>query len=101
MLFIETVSVAIVAYIFADHLTGPGMIFEPWYQWLERLSSDGKEWMAKPLGYCGFCFSGQVGFWWYLIAYRDRWILGEHIVFACQTMFFYLIIKLIYQKNAN
>lgn len=93
MMFFECISVAIVAFVFFGILTAPGMIFERWYYFLEGLNSKGMEWIAKPLGYCGVCFAGQVGFWWYLIAYRDQWILGEHLVFVSQVIFFFLIIK--------
>jgi hypothetical protein len=92
MLFKECISVAISAWVFFEVLTAPGMIFEFWYKWLERLSKKA-EWLAKPLGYCGTCFSGQLGFWWYLISRRDVWRLGEHIVFTLQVIAFFLVIK--------
>ena len=97
-MFLECISVAIVAFVFFGVLTAPGMIFESWYYFLERLEGRGLEWLAKPLGYCGTCFSGQLGFWWYAIAYRGNWVLGEHIVFTSQTILFFLIIKRIYEK---
>lgn len=93
MMFLECISVAIVAWCFFEVLTGPGMVFEFWYNWLEGFAADGKEWIAKPLGFCGVCFAGQVGLWWYAIAYRSDWVLGEHIVFISQTIAFYLAIK--------
>ena len=92
-MFFECISVALVAWTFFEVLTAPGMLFEFWYKWLERLAANGKEWIAKPLGYCGVCFTGQIGFWWYAIAHRADWILGGHIVFTCQTIAFYLAIK--------
>lgn len=93
MMFFECISVAIVAWTFFEILTAPGMIFEFWYQWLERLNNRNMEWLAKPLGYCGSCFSGQLGFWWYMVSHRSDWILGEHIIFTCQVLAFYLSIK--------
>jgi len=93
MLILESLSVGIVAYVFFAVLTAPGMIFEQWFLILERMAENGREWMAKPLGYCGVCFAGQLGFWWYLIAYRDAWNLGAHIVFVSQSIIFFLIIK--------
>lgn len=98
MLFLESLRVAIVAYVFFGVLTAPGMIFEWWYNILEKWANNGREWIAKPLGYCGTCFAGQLGFWWYLIAYRDAWILGEHIVFISQTILFFLIVKKGFEK---
>lgn len=93
MFFQECISVAIVAFVFFGVLTAPGMIFEFWYNWLQRLGENGMCWLAKPLGCCGACFAGQLGFWWYAIAYRAEWVLGAHIVFTSQTILFFLIIK--------
>ena len=93
MLFLESVSVAISAWVFFAVLTAPGMIFEFYYQWLERLAENGRSWTAKPLGYCGVCFAGQCGFWWYAFAHRADYVVGEHAVFTCQTIAFFLVIK--------
>jgi len=98
MLFFESLSVAIVAFVFFGILTGPGMVFEWWYLLLENWAENGREWLAKPLGYCGTCFAGQLGLWWYLIAYRGEWVLGNHIVFTSQTILFFLIIKKAFDK---
>lgn len=93
MNLLGSVSVAISAWAFFEVLTAPGMVFEFWYRWLERLSMAGGGWIAKPLGLCGVCFAGQFGFWWYAIAHRAEWVLGEHIIFTCQTLAFFLAIK--------
>ena len=93
MMLFECVSVAIVAYVFFQYLFAPGMILGFWGEYVERLAGSGKEWIAKPLGHCGLCFAGQVGFWWYAIAYRDAWVLGDHIVFFSQVIFFFAVIK--------
>ena len=98
MMFLECASVSIVAWVFFAVLTSPGMIFERWYNFLERLN-ERAPWLAKPLGYCGTCFSGQLGFWWYLLKYRSEWALSEHIIFTSQTIFFFIIIKWLAQKN--
>lgn len=98
MMFFDCISVAIVAFVFFAVLTAPGMVFEFWYNYLERLNSRAP-WIAKPLGFCGVCFSGQLGLWWYLISYRDEWVLGDHIIFIAQTIFFFLIIKSWANKN--
>jgi len=92
-MFLECVSVAVVAWTFFEILTAPGQIFEFWYKRLEMLNEKGAGWLAKPLGYCGTCFAGQVGFWWYAVAHRGDWVFGNHIVFTCQTIAFFLAIK--------
>ena len=93
MMVFEAIQVAIVAHVFFQYLFAPGHILGFWGAFVDRLASEGKEWLAKPLGHCGICFSGQVGFWWYLIAYRDEWILGDHLIFFTQVIFWFAIIK--------
>jgi hypothetical protein len=94
----ECFGVSVSAWVFFGVLTAPGMIFEAWYSMLERMAANGRGWLAKPLGMCGACFSGQMGFWWYLVAYRDAWILGQHIVFTSYVIFFFLTIKSFWAK---
>lgn len=98
MLFFESISVAIVAFVFVNVLMEPGMIFGGWYGILQRIN-ERAEWLAKPLGYCGTCFSGQLSFWWYLIEHRVDWTLFDHIVFVSQTIFIFMIINKWAQKN--
>ena len=98
MLFFESISVAIVAFVFVNVLMEPGMIFGGWYGILRRIN-ERAEWLAKPLGYCGTCFSGQLSFWWYLIEYRSNWELSDHILFVSQTIFNFMIINKWTQKN--
>lgn len=92
MLILESVSAAISAWVLCRVLMEPGMIFEKWGDMVHRLNERGLDWMAKPLGACGVCFSGQFGLWFYLVAWRDRWVLGEGVCFTLQTIFFFLII---------
>jgi len=92
---LETLGVAISAWVFFNVLTAPGMVFEFWYKWLEKLNEKA-EWMAKPLGFCGTCFAGQLGFWWYLFTYgRTDWEPGAHIIFTSQVIFFFLALNAI------
>lgn len=99
MLFLESISASIVAWVFTAVLMEGGMIFYPYSQWLERLKNRGMEWLAKPLGDCGTCFSGQVGFWWYLLTYCTEWTITGQLSFTAQTIFFYLIIAKWTQEN--
>ena len=93
MLYQESFSVAICAWVFFEVLTAPGMVFEKWYTMLERLAEKGYGNLAKPLGLCGPCHAGQWGFWWYMVGHRADWRFGELIVFTCQTIAGFLIIK--------
>ena len=45
-------------------LMRPGHLLNPYYRWLEKRSILGwPDYITKPLGMCGTCFSGQVGLW--------------------------------------
>lgn len=90
MMYAECFSIGIVAWVFHAVLFEQGMVFGWWGDFVHGIKTD---LIAKPLGKCGVCFAGQVGFWWYMIAYRDSWILGQHIVFTCQVLFAFLLIQ--------
>lgn len=92
MLIIESISAGICAWVMVRVLFEPGMIFEAWGDFVFSLKNRGMDWLAKPLGGCGVCFSGQFGLWFYLLAWRDRLVLGEGVCFTLQTIFFFLII---------
>lgn len=93
MLILESVSAGIIAWVVWGVLMEPGMIFHFWYRLVEEIAQRGAVWLAKPLGLCGICFAGQVGFWFYILAFK--WRLSGHIAFAAQTMFFFLILKIL------
>ena len=54
--------IAVVAVMF-ERWQRSGMVFAWYGAWLDRLAGGGKEWLAKPLGYCAQCFAGQVSLW--------------------------------------
>jgi hypothetical protein len=41
----------------------PGMIFSFYQKLINRLP----HWLNKPLGGCGYCFTGQVSLWYFVI----------------------------------
>ena len=92
MMLLECLSIGIVVWVFHSILFQPGMVFGWWGDWVYELSKTRPQ-LAKPLGFCGVCFGGQVGFWWYLVAYRDNWILGHHIIFTCQVIAAYWLLS--------
>lgn len=93
MLILESISSAVLAWVVWAVLMEPGMLLDWWERFVYRLDDKGVQWLSKPLGVCGVCFSGQVGLWFYLIAYGNVWRLSDHIAFMAQTIFFFLIIK--------
>jgi hypothetical protein len=91
---------AVAAFVYCTVLVKPGMILNPWYDWLDRkigpasgdILNDGKgraEWLFKPLVGCCKCVAGQFGLWGYLIEFRQEYNLAHHILFI--TFVIYLI----------
>jgi len=87
--FIPALLVGISAYVFADVLTQSGEIFARYGDWL--YCNSGK-WWAKPLGYCGKCFAGQLALWTYLFTpcYAGPF---DHAAFISLSIYTYLIAK--------
>jgi hypothetical protein len=94
MMLLETITAGICAYVIFGVLMQPGMLLA-WYgdlvhKWHNEWP-DKWRWLAKPLGYCGACFAGQIGWWWFLFLHDGTWSLFQNGVFALQTIFFFLI----------
>jgi hypothetical protein len=100
MLILESLTAGICAYVVFAILMQPGMILGfygdlvvKWYnEWPRKWA-----WIAKPLGYCGTCFSGQFGFWWFVIRYSPTDFFAL-VVFTLQTIFFFTLISNIKDK---
>ena len=99
MLILESLTAGICAYVVFAILMQPGMILGfygdlvvKWYnEWPRKWA-----WIAKPLGYCGTCFSGQFGFWWFVVWYEFS--LFGLIAFTLQAIFFFVLITNIFKK---
>ena len=70
----------------------PGMILD-WYQ---KLIGRLPEVLWKPLGGCLKCFSGQVGFWFYLIVYLEDYNIFNHLFFTSTVIFLSMIYHAVY-----
>lgn len=81
--------VSLIVYMFCA-LGEPGEIFG-WYQ---RLIDPLPLWLAKPLGACFRCFTGQVCFWFYLITYIHSYNVIDHLFFASAGIF----LSILYNK---
>lgn len=101
----EALTVGIVAWVTTAILFQPGMILE-WY-WNALKTWEGKlpekyKWIAKPLGLCGFCFSGQLGLWFYFFVYPFDPV--QNLIFALLTVFFWAVfngVDNLYKKHMN
>ncbi len=92
--------IAIVAYVYSNVLTDPGMVLNGFYNLLEKhliTESQGRgEWLFKPIIGCFYCVAGQFALWGYFIAYLPKYNLFDHIFFICFTIFAVHLIHLVY-----
>lgn len=86
----ESFAIGICAWVATAILFQPGHLLEWWWNilknWEGRLPRK-RQWVLKPLGLCGFCLSGQMGFWFYLFAYP--FCPAQNLIFALQSIFFW------------
>lgn len=82
------------AYIFVNVYTQPEMIFGWYYNLIEKLPT----WLAKPLGLCDLCMSGQLALWIFLAFFWDYypvWPIKTAIVHALYISISVLTVKLL------
>lgn len=60
--FLQIFQIAVFAVTLSDIITQPGMILESYGRWLDQLYINCPK-IARPLGYCGKCFAGQIALW--------------------------------------
>ena len=58
----DAFKISIICFIFVA-MGEPGMIFARY----QRMISGLPEWLNKPLGGCGYCITGQVALWYFII----------------------------------
>lgn len=101
MMLLESLAIGISAWVATAVLFMPGHLLEWWYNildgWHNALPTKYK-WVVKPLGYCGFCFSGQMGFWFYVLgahfpisSFAPEYRLADNLIFALQSIFFWAL----------
>lgn len=81
---------AVFSYVFTQVLTQKGNIFGFYGDFLENVYQRW-QWLAKPLGWCGKCFAGQVAFWAYLNDI-EKYSAIEHAMSICWAIIFYIIL---------
>jgi len=90
---IEGIGSGLFAWFWFCVFTAPGNIGEPIYNGLEWMQRNGMKMLAKPLGLCGQCFSGQVGLWWYVVKTDLSGDWSGGMVFVAQTVFVFTLAK--------
>lgn len=93
-MYLLSLQIAIVAYVYSVILTEPDMLLNKVY--IELQNSKLPDWFFKPLIGCFKCVSGQMALWGYVLFIRPYSIF-EHVFFICLTIFISYIINKIYQ----
>lgn len=81
--------IAVFGVVFSRFLIAPDGILSPYGQLLMKIERR-LPWLAKPLGMCERCFTGQVAFWLYLAIYWPLdWVGRCHMVFFVSLSIFW------------
>lgn len=85
-----SLQIALTAWTIRNILMAPGEVLRPYFNYLDRLVVNGKERIAKPLGYCDKCLAGQMAFWGYFLMNLNCYSIVKmpaHAAFICLTVF--------------
>lgn len=63
--------VGVLGHVFCTIVVQPSELLSRYWHWLDALYLR-RPALAKPLGYCSLCFTGQVSFWWQLFCHIPR-----------------------------
>ena len=87
----HALQLAVLSFVITDQLTKQGHLLEFYYDFLVWVQGKSKP-LAKMLGYCTICFSGQFSFWTWLVlvGYGDFYfiLILNHVIFICFTILF-------------
>ena len=78
-IYIESVYIAIIAYVYSVVLTDAGMLLNKPYLFLERVLP---AWLFSPLMGCCYCVTGQMALWYYLFVFWNKYKVFDHIFFV-------------------
>jgi hypothetical protein len=88
---IEIFKISLIAFMFYA-LGRKGMIFEFYQRWISHFPDK----FSYPLGKCVMCFSGQCGFWFYIVKYFHSYNLIEHLFFVSAVIFLSVIYNYVF-----
>ena len=83
---------AVIGWAVANHLTQSGAILSRYGHWLGKMVEQNRSWVAKPLGYCGKCLSGQLAMWTgfvllaHVYAITPMLALWKHLFLICLSV---------------
>lgn len=89
--YIIAPEMALCAWTIRHVLMQPDMVLYRYWLWLDDMRIGGREWLAKPLGWCATCFAGQIALWGFFWNHRAGYgfeAVPTHIFFICLVVFF-------------
>ena len=101
MYLLESLSIGLCAWVATGVLFQPGNLLA-WYwflldKWEGELPARWR-WIVKPLGKCGYCYSGQLGFWFFILSahfqfsiFSPIYTVADNAIFALQSIFFWAV----------
>lgn len=95
-LLILSVSISILSVVVCEIISTEGNILYFYRQFLEWLDDKGFDWIAKPIGYCPKCFSGQLALWFYIFSFDYNLI--EHVFFIAWTIYITELLTALYGR---
>ena len=82
---------SVTAWTFVNVLEQPDMIFEKYFTLISKLPGH----IAKPLGLCSYCLSGQLALWYFIFfEFETLYNFIHLIVFISLTIFFVKLLTL-------
>lgn len=93
-MLLEIIQITIICVAFYQ-LGQVGQIFNFYQKLIEGLP----EWLSKPLGGCGVCFTGQSLFWYYLIVHFNDYSVVDHLFYPSAGIFLATVLNSIYEKS--
>ena len=88
-IYIESVYIGLIAWVYSSLLTDSGMIFAGLYTKLMKLP----EWLFNPLIGCCYCVAGQMALWYGIYFLWSGYNVFDHILFITVSIFTVHIIK--------
>ena len=88
-IYIESVYIALIAWVYSTLLTDAGMVLERLYMLLMKLP----DWLFKPLIGCSYCVAGQFSLWYGIYFLWSDYNVFDHILFIAISIFTVHIIE--------
>ena len=101
MYLLQSLSIGVFAWVATGVLFQAGHLFYWYWKILDKWHNNLPRkwaWIPKPLGWCGYCFSGQLGLWFFALAahypistFAPQYYFADNAIFALQSILFWAV----------